>query len=373
MLFCGFLCVAACDSTTNPATSPVPTFADANYAEVVIQTVAYAESADENQGMTNELESRKLAIDEIRIVVDEINIREDENDLEGVDISGPLIARLVSEGKIVNEELTELTSFYLHPRVYDTLLFNLMGYSSLPLRRDVFEDDVLADEYLPDHSVIIEGSFKEHPNNDLNDNGVRDRALFRFETQTELPIVIESDEGISVSSGEINYIFMVFDLDIWVGGLINTLQFMCDPVFDEEEEDRIVINDETNPKLSKHMRGRMHKSFRTGHGKDKKLDSSEVDSNSKSKKDGENDDDSTVEACSGNGSDFAKGSNDADKGNKGGDSDAGKAKGKPAADSGTDDTIDDTDDTATDTTDDTADTTPASNGKGEGKGKGKKK
>jgi len=277
LLSAGIGALCACTSTVeNPATRPTPGF-----AEVELRPATSTDlPAPSPMLKALQIFDGVLDLTEIRIAARDLELKT-ENDLE-IDFPGPFVVRLVRGGERVDEAIPPFGTAQVPIGSYARLELSLEKLSGDQIPPKALEDPITA-QFLPDNSLVIEGTFLESPNNDIDSSGGVSRIFFRFLSDDGNNVRILTPTPFSIGTG-LNFLFIAFKVPLWFDPpVVQALQALSPDTF---EDGMILLSDESS---SDAIRGlvdlieeNVEESLRFAPSDDDSFEESDVDEHSSS-------------------------------------------------------------------------------------------
>jgi hypothetical protein len=268
--------LSSCASTgENPATRPTPGF-----AEVALQPATSVTLPPPSPLLKALQISEELDLEEIRLAVKDLDLKF-SGDLD-TDFVGPFVIRLIRQGAEVDEALPPFGTTQVPVGSYAQLDLSL---DKLPLDQIPPEatDDPVIMQFLPDNSLVVEGTFLESPNNDIDQSGTVSRIFFRFLSDNGNNLRIVTPTPFSLKTG-LNFLFIAFKVSLWFNApVVQALQDLSPDTF---QNGVILLSDQSSNDQIRHIvdliEENVDQSLRFAPSEDNTFQESDVDQGSSS-------------------------------------------------------------------------------------------
>src|SRR5262249_11874833 len=148
----------------NPATRPTPGFTDVELRPATSLTLP----SPSLMLKALQISGEDLDLSEIRIAVKDLELKATGD--TAMDFPGPFVVRLISGGVKVDEAVPPFGTAQVPVGSYAQLDLSLEKLPPDQIPPEALNDPV-ARQFLPDNSIVIEGTFLESPDNDIDQSG----------------------------------------------------------------------------------------------------------------------------------------------------------------------------------------------------------
>lgn len=209
------------------STPPVPVFGD-----FVLGVAAYnpaSSTAISSQASNNfrrnsvALQNSAILIEETRNVVSDISFNPVGEEVEEIEFPGMYVVELITQGNTVNEVFPDFGITRIPFGEYREFEMKFEKIQSDEIPSALLEDPVTM-QFLPDQSLVVEGSFIESSGNDLDGSGSVSYIPFRIISDKDVSIRVSSPNAFTVSENRINYFFIAFQVSAWFNNLLSPMQ-----------------------------------------------------------------------------------------------------------------------------------------------------
>ena len=229
----------------NPAspTPPVPVFGDFVLNVATSNPGATASVSSQNiRANSVAFQNNAILLSETRNVISDISFKPTDESSAELDFPGMYVVELITGGDIVNQVFP----------TFDPKQIAFTSYNEYEMKFDKLEarsipagllDDPLVTQYLVDQSIVIEGTFVESAENDINHNGLVDSIPFRLISNKDVNIRVTSPNSFTVSPDKINYFFIAFQVNLWFN---NTVSFFQEVRPEELTNGVLIVSDQSH-------------------------------------------------------------------------------------------------------------------------------
>lgn len=232
----------------NPAapTPPVPVFGDFVLAVATSSndTANSFSPAFKNSIRSNSisLQSGGILLEETRNVVTDISFIPVNGSMEEIQYPGMYVVELVTGGNTVNQVFPSFGLTRLPFTEYREFEMKFEKIEEGEIPPELLEDPLSA-QFLVDQTLVIEGSFLEAADNDINNNNRQDYIPFMIISDKDVNIRVTSPNAFTVSQTQINYFFIAFEVDSWFSNLLGLMQ---EASGDELSDGVLVVSDQNS-------------------------------------------------------------------------------------------------------------------------------
>ncbi len=232
-LFFLFTLLAGCEAGSGgnlAPTPPVPVFGD-----FVLNVAAVSPAGNTTNGS---LAARALSggfksfvalsdggirIEETRNNIEDISFEGDNQQGDKVEFPGRFVVLLVRQGSIVNLEFPDFSTADLPFDSYHAFEMRISRLVSDNIPSELLDDPLVTD-VMEDQSFLVEGSFLESGDNDIDGNGSVNFIPFRIVSDNEVQVRVSSPNPFVVSPDKVNFFFIAVQLQAWFEELLPMLQ-----------------------------------------------------------------------------------------------------------------------------------------------------
>lgn len=272
----------------NPAapTPPVPVFGDFVLGVVASEQTATASVSNLNRSALRQnavsFLNDAIRLEETRNVVSDISFKPADGSSAEVAFPGMYVVELITGGATVNQAFPNFDPTTIAYTTYNefNMKFDKIDARSIPAG---LLNDPLVTQYLVDQSIVIEGSFAESAENDLDQDGKLSYIPFRLISNKDVNIRVSSPNVFAVSADKINYFFIAFQVDNWFG---NTLGLFQEVTSNELTNGVLEINDQSQfdnvKEILEQFENNLDRSCKSAPSEDGDFEESDVDEESSS-------------------------------------------------------------------------------------------
>ncbi len=214
-------------SAAPTSTPPVPVFGDFVLGVAVSNPASSATLSSHIRGSMRSnsvaLQNNAILLEETRNVVSDISFNPVGSDSEDIEFPGMYVVELITGGSTVNQVFPELEPTRIPFGEYREFEMKFEKIQSSEIPSALLEDPV-STQFLPDQSMVIEGSFIESSENDIDGSDSQTYIPFRIISDKDVNILVSSPNAFTVSSDRVNYFFIAFQVNNWFTNLLAPMQ-----------------------------------------------------------------------------------------------------------------------------------------------------
>lgn len=270
----------------NPAapTPPVPVFGDFILGVATSSSASSASLAPQGNMRMNSLalQNNAILIEETRNVVSDISFKPVDDSQEEIQFPGPYVVELLQTGNTVNQVFPSFGIVRLPFTQYREFEMKFEKIDAEQIPSELLGDPISA-QFLAEQSVVIEGSFLESAENDINRNNVRDYVPFRILSDKDVNVRVSSPNAFTVSQDQVNYFFIAFEVNVWFN---NVLDLMQEASPSELNNGVLVVSDQSSNdtihEILDQFEGNLEGSCRSAPSENEDFEEDDIDSDSSS-------------------------------------------------------------------------------------------
>ncbi len=227
-------------------TPPVPVFGDFVLGMVASSDVSSnsLSAALRNTMRSNSisLQNGGILLEETRNVVTDISFKPVNENIEEIQYPGMYVVELITGGNTVNQVFPNFRPTRLPFTEYREFEMKFEKIEEGEIPSELLQDPLSA-QFLVDQTLVIEGSFLEAANNDINGNHTQDYIPFLIISDKDVSIRVTSPNAFTVSQNQINYFFIAFEVNSWFNNLLGLMQVAS---VDELSDGVLVVSDQSS-------------------------------------------------------------------------------------------------------------------------------